>query len=228
MQMKTTLISILTALLVVSGVSLAELNGEITASNFDAIDRPSLGISGTVYPAFFRFNRFSIGLDFGMELIERHLMGHTPFRTDSSKIDPYGIEHADYLYLKYFTKEYRDFMFLPLGLNLRYEFGNGEDLASIRPALSLGVGGVFNVYQKSNRQISYWYQSLHILQNDPYNLYYDLRRAVDFGGETIGSFSLYLKPKVALYWHRFYLSYEYHIFSKYLLGSVSFGYIFRR
>lgn len=219
--MKKPKIILLAVFIAAAGSARAEFNGELAVSSFKGIDRTSLGFNGMLFPQSLNYGRLSLGLDFGLEMIERHLTDYSPFRIDSL------VYPQETFYFKSFNKEYRDFMFFPVGATLRFEFGDWEEINSFRPAIFLGFGGIFNIYQKSKRKISYRYNSLHTLQNDPNNELWEIRYTNDFGGETIGSFDFYLKPKVALYWHRFYLSYEYHFFPKYLRGSGSFGYIFR-
>ena len=111
-------------------------------------------------------------------------------------------------------------MFLPLGVVFRYDLGDPENLSKIRPSVFLGLGGILNVYTTSYRQIRDWY-------DDPGLNTYEGRDAVEGGGESIGTFDFFVKPKIALYWNRVYLSYEYFINTKYMRHSIGVGYIFR-
>ena len=199
----------------------AEVGGGLCISAFNGISKASIGIEGTLFPLSFSKGRFSLGFDFGIELIERHLDHITDVHTDSIELD--SIYYPDTLdFVQWFNKEYLDYMFIPMSILLRYDIGDPDKLSSIRASLILGFGGVLNIYQESGRQIQDWYYNGNPEYSPP-----DFRRAVDYGGESIATFDFYIKPKIVVYYQRFYVSYEHHFNTRYMRGSFSVGYLFR-
>ena len=223
---KTTVITFILAILLSVGATYAEINGELSVSSFKDIDRSSIGVSGMIFPPNLAKGRLSFGFDFGLELIERHLNHVTGAVFDSVLFDS-GSGWVDYDYTRYLTKEYRDYMFLPVGVTVRYDMGDFTNQNAIHPSFFLTVGGVLNIVQKNHRLIKYYYDYESQMMNDPNNNLWYWRDARDYGGTTISNLDFYVKPKVAVFWHRFYLSYEYHLNTKYIQGSTSFGYVFK-
>jgi hypothetical protein len=115
------------------------------------------------------------------------------------------------------TKEYHNYMFLPVGIVLRCELGHAGDLSKVHPSISLGLGGVLNVCQKSFRDVGdIAYGALLY----PYNSY-------EYGLESAATFDFYFKPGITLNWNRFYLGYDHHFNTRYMIGSINFGYKFK-
>jgi len=214
--MKKPILILLAAILIAAPLTFAEVGTDLRVSLFNKLDRTSLGINGLIFPQKLSKDNMSIGFDFGLQLIERHLHD-----TEGPFTGPAVTTTGDTVYyLTLIDKNYRDYMFLPVGVTFRYDLGNPEQLSKIRPALMLGIGGVLNVYTTSYRQIRDWYE-------DPSETIYEGRDAVEGGGESIGKFDFYIKPKIALYWNRVYLSYEYYFNTQYMRHSIGFGYVFR-
>lgn len=189
----------------------AELSGDITFSYYDDISRSSIGIGGMIFPETLSRSKFSLGFDLGLEFIDRHLKG---------AVGPYYYSEEQ-LYTGdsaiIFVKEYNDFLFIPFGAVLRYDFGDPGNFSRIRPSIFIGLGGILNLRQKSYRDIG------NILSGS----YWQSYSSWEYGSKSISTFDFYLKPRIALYWHRAYLSYEHHFNTEYIIGSVSAGYIFR-
>ncbi|NQS99217.1 MAG: hypothetical protein HQ591_12255 [candidate division Zixibacteria bacterium] len=219
--MRKIVIALIIVLGLLPGVLLAEIGADFCFSRFDEIGRSSIGINGMAFPMSLTKGKLSLGFDFGIELIERHLDHITPSVIDTVTWDP--AIYTDTLdYVAWFDKEYLDYMFIPFSILLRYNFRDPEKLSSIRPAIFLGIGGVLNIVQESGRQIQDWFYS-----GSPTSSLPDIRRAVDYGGQSIATFDFFIKPKIALYYQRFYASYEYHFNTRYMKSSFSVGYIFR-
>ncbi len=214
--MKKPILILLAAILIAAPLTFAEVGTDLRITLYDGFDRTSLGVNGLIFPQKFTKGPMSLGFDFGIQLVEKHLYEtevpplYTVTYTNSNDTD----------YVLLINKDYRDYMFLPLGIVFRYDLGDPEQLSKIRPALMLGIGGVLNVYTTSYRQIRDWY-------DDPNLTSYEGRDAVEGGGESIGKFDFYIKPKIALYWNRVYLSYEYYLNTQYMRHSIGVGYVFR-
>lgn len=215
-SMKKPIPILLAAILIAAPLAFAEVGTDLRVTIFDGFDRTSLGVNGLIFPQKFSKDKMSIGFDFGIQLVEKHLYEtevpplYTVTYTNSSDTD----------YVLLINKNYRDYMFMPLGVVCRYDLGDPENLSRIRVAVFLGAGGVLNVYTTSFRQIQDWYD------DEDLNVYLG-RDAVQGGGESIGKFDFYIKPKIALYWNRVYLSYEYYLNTEYMRHSIGIGYVFR-
>ena len=222
--MKKTVFILIIVLGLIPGVLLAEIGADFCFSRFDEIGRSSIGINGMAFPMPLTKGKLSLGFDFGIELIERHLDHITDPTLDTVIYyhPSYPDSITDIDYVSWFDKEYLDYMFIPFSILLRCDLRDPERLSSIRPAIFLGVGCVLNIYQESGRQIQDWFYS-----GSPTSSLPDIRRAVDYGGQSIATFDFFIKPKIALYYHRFYASYEYHFNTRYMKSSFSVGYVFR-
>ena len=202
----------LTILLMVSIASSTEFSGDITVSFFNDIKNTSTGVSGMVFPTKFRYDRMSLGFDFGIEFVERFMSKRYDNITVLDTLDEYTYDY----YIKQY-KDYSDFLFIPLGLTFRYDFGDPGDLGRIYPAIFIGAGMILNMEQKSKRlYIDYYFPDQSIYSPYPY----------ESGGDSKGTVDFYIKPKVSVYYNRAYISYEHHINTHYMMGSISCGYIF--
>lgn len=201
---------ILIALLLLTSFAFAEFSGDLTVGVFNKIDRTSLGVSGIVFPQKYQWNRFSLGMDFGIQLVERYLYGNIQYPLDTL---------TDGRYKFTYDKVYRDYMFIPFGFVARYDLRDPERLNIIKPSLSLGIGGVLNIYQQSYRRVYNYYVV--------YPTVLDYRYVVDIGGESLSTFDYYIRPAISVSWNRIYLSYEYYFNTDYLLYNISVGYVFR-
>ena len=223
--MRKIVIALIIVLGILPGVLLAEIGADFCFSSFDEIGRSSIGINGMAFPMSLTKGKLSLGFDFGIELIERHLDNITNSILDTvlrySPFYPDSVIDIDYVF--WFDKEYLDYMFIPFSILLRYDLRDPEKLSSIRPAIFLGIGGVLNIVQESGRQIQHWYEVSPSSPNTPWNWQY----AIDYGGQSIATFDFFVKPKIAVYYQRFYASYEYHFNTRYMKSSFSVGYVFR-
>lgn len=209
--MKKLLCTALSLLFISAFAESAELSGDVTVSFFNEINRSSTGVSGMVFPQKLMWDRKSLGFDFGIEFVERFMSeAHTPFTLPDSLINPV----YDSVVVQ--NKDYSDFMFLPVGVVFRWDLGDPGDLSKIYPSIFLGAGIVLNLEQKSQRQYVDGYSGGAIYRPYPY----------ESGGKSHSTVDFYIKPKLSIYFNRFYLSYEQYINTEYMLGSVSFGYIF--
>jgi len=188
-----------------------EISGDINVSFFNDIDRTSTGVGGFIYPYSLSSSKFSLGFDVGIEFIERFMNEVLPQYVDTS-----DIQNADSIV--YTTKEYNDFLILPIGVTLRYDIGNPENLSRICPSVSIGIGGVFSLRQVSYRQVYDVYDG-GIIEYRSY--------PIELSGDSDTTIDFYVKPRFSLTWQRVYLSYEHYFNTEYLLGSVSVGYVFR-
>jgi len=215
--MRKVIYTLIMAILMVTAVS-AETGGSLTVGLYSDIDHSSLGVSGVLFPNNYQKGGLSLGMEFGLHLIERFLYENEPMQYQI-----YPVSSSDTDYVWFYNKVYRDYLFIPLGLTVRYDLRDAGKLNILRPSLSLGVGGVLSSYQKSYRQMQNWYNnpppSPSSIPDDQY--------FVDKGGESIGSFSFYLKPGITLYWNRIYLGYEHYFGAEYMRHSINIGYIFR-
>jgi|GEM_PF-1598415 len=215
--MKKLILTLLT-LGFITTAAMAEAGGSLTIGLYDDIDRSSMGINGVVFPYKFQRGRFSGGAEFGISLIERFLYENEEMLFDSSASGTAG-----YDYVWFYNKVYRDYLFIPFGLTARYDLRNNGKLNQVNPSLTLGLGGIFNTYQKTYRRVEDWYDNR---PSGP-NVTPDYRYIFEFGGESIGTFDLYIKPGVTLYWNRIYLGYEYYINTDYMRHNINIGYVFK-
>jgi len=197
----------------------AEIDSDFRISLVENVNHTAIGINGTIFPPHLTKNRFSLGADLGMQLIERFLHDRTDSQLDTVD-NPYG---SDDDYVIWFNKNYRDYMFLLTGVQLRYDLRDPGKLNKIRPAVFIGAGAILNIYQESARQIQDWYDDYPYDPSEPLLFRY----ALDSGGKSIATVDLYVKSKVALYYNRLYFSYEYYLGSKFIRHSFCFGYVFR-
>jgi hypothetical protein len=218
--MRKKLLAIFLGAILFPTVTWSETDAGFKISTFQGINQTSLGINGMFFPPKLSYGRYSAGFDLGLELIERHYVGRTVDFYDTVAIYAYGYPDSiiEYDYVWWFNKKYHDYLFFPLGILLRYDLNDSDNLNALKPSFILGLGCLLNIYQESGRQIQDWYDTPN---------QYAYRTAVDFGGETISTLDFYLKPKIALFWNRFYFSYEYYFNTRYLKSSFDFGYIFR-
>jgi hypothetical protein len=198
----------------------AEVDAGLAISGVKDIGRTSMGVRGEYYPQLLCKGKLSLGCEFGLELVERFVYDLSDMMMDSAR---FLSDTSDYDYAVYFNKEYRDYMFIPLGFTLRYSLGDPEKIRSFNPLISLSAGGILNIYQSSYRQFQDWYEN-----NDsggPIGYLYSTY--VDFGGESISTFDFYLKPKLTLTYNRFYISYERLFNTRYVTGAICLGYVFK-
>jgi len=191
--------------------SAQEISGDINVSFFKDIDRTSTGVGGFIYPYNLSKSKFSLGFDVGIEFIERFMNEVLPQYVDTS-----GVENADSVVFT--TKEYNDFLIVPIGVVLRYDIGNPENLSNICPSIAVGIGGVVTLRQVSYRQVYDIYDNGYV----EYRSY-----PIEISGDSDTTIDLYIKPRFSLTWQRIYLSYEHYFNTEYMLGSVSIGYVFR-
>lgn len=217
--MKKSILILLAVILIAAPLSFAEVGTDLRVTLFNGFDRTSMGVNGLIFPQKYSKDKLSLGFDFGIQLVEKHQYEIDPPVTQAD-VSSAGDTVA---YVTFFNKHYRDYMFLPVGITFRYDLGDPGQLSKIRPALMLGIGGVLNVYTESLRQIQDWYETDPTV--NPNQIPY--RYAIEQGGSSIGKFDFYIKPKIALYWNRVYLSYEYFFNTEYMRHSIGVGYVFR-
>ncbi len=195
----------------------SEAGGSLTIGLYENIDRSSMGINGVVFPYKFQKGRLSFGAEFGINLIERFLYENGDW------IYTYDVYGADTSYVWFYNKFFRDYLFIPFGITMRYDLRDAGKLNRIRPSLTLGMGGLINTYQTTVRRVENWYDN----PSSSPELAPDEIWMFDFGGESIGTFDLYIKPGVTLYWNRIYVGYEYYINTDYMRHNINIGYVFK-
>ncbi len=217
--MKKIFFSILLLTFSLSATSRGEVGGYLIVGIYDKIDHSSLGVGGVIYPQSYKFDRLSLGFDFSLQLVERFLYDNTPQNLDTLWDESGNVES----YVLWYNKVYRDYLFIPLGMSVRYDLRDPNNLSIIRPSLTLGIGGILNIYQQSYRRIQDYFE---VYPSNP-GISPDNRYMFDIAGESISTFDFYLKPGIVFSWNRITVGYEYLFNTEYMRHNINIGYTFR-
>ena len=223
--MKYLIITIIIVLTFLPGITSAEISGGLSIGLLaDDIEGGSTGLNVLLFNEKHAIGRFNWGWDLGLEMVERYLFNTTDMYSNIIiyELVP-GVSDTDSV--AWFNKDYREYLFFPMGLIFRYDPMKKSmeiDPGNFYISLFLGLGGSLSIRQSNGKQTQIYYDVPGDTLAPPY-----YSALVNLGGESIATFDFYIKPKIAFYWQRVYFSYEFYFLSKYFRQSFDVGYVFR-